>query len=203
MQAVRRVIDEGRIGRPSYARIQHRHKHDIYAGQPYLRSEKRLAVMDVGVHLLDLARFFIGEVENVHARMQTVGSDVVGEDSVVMSLGHADEAVTLVDISFASFRQPDPFPQTLVRIEGDRGTIELAAGYLMRVSSSAGGENFDVSPNAPAWGAAGRGLIEESVVAIQRHWLECLGSGREPATSGRDNIRVLELAERAYREAGR
>ena len=203
MRAVRRVIDEGRIGNPSYARIQHRHHHDIFATQPRLRTEKRLAVMDVGVHLLDLARFFMGEVEDLHARMRSVGPGLAGEDSVVLSLGHAGEAATLIDISFASWRQPDPFPQTLVRIEGDRGTLELREDFHMRVSSGAGGEDFHVPPTIPAWGSAERAVVEESVVAIQRHWLECLNAGCEPETPGSDNLRVLELAVSAYRDAGR
>lgn len=201
MQAARRMIDNGRIGRPNYARIQHRHHHDIFSAQPYLRTEPQLAIMDVGVHMLDLARFFMGEVHDLYARTRRVQRELAGEDSVVISLGHDDEAATLVDISFATWMQPDPFPQTLLRIAGDEGTIEIGEGFHMRVSNSRGGENFDVSPKSPAWVRSGDGLIEQSVVAIQQHWLDCLRRDVDPATSGADNLKVLDLAWRAYEEA--
>ena len=40
------------------------------------------------------------------------------------------------------------------------------------------------------------------MAAIQQHWVECLRAGREPATSGRDNLGTLALVEAAYRSAG-
>ena len=33
---------------------------------------------------------------------------------------------------------------------------------------------------------------------IQAHWLDCLSHRREPQTSGRDNLKTLELVEAAY-----
>jgi predicted dehydrogenase len=39
------------------------------------------------------------------------------------------------------------------------------------------------------------------VQAIQEHWVECLRAGREPATSGRDNLKTLALVEAAYASA--
>ncbi len=43
--------------------------------------------------------------------------------------------------------------------------------------------------------------IEESVALIQQHWVDCLAKGREPATSGRDNLQTLALVEAVYRSA--
>lgn len=43
--------------------------------------------------------------------------------------------------------------------------------------------------------------IQDSVFNIQAHWLDCLRDGREPQTSGRDNLRTLALVEAAYLSA--
>ena len=43
--------------------------------------------------------------------------------------------------------------------------------------------------------------IQSSVHANQEHWVDCLRYGREPATSGRDNLQTLALVEAAYASA--
>ena len=201
LMAVRQAMDRGAIGKPTYARIQFRHAYDIYANQPYLLTEKRLAIMDLGIHLLDLARFFLGEATRLHCRTQRINPRVAGEDSVAIVLDHAGGAVSLVDFSFSTRVEPDPFPQTLVRIEGDKGTIELDQGYRLSVSAPGHRDTSAVEPAVPSWGAKPWHVIQESVVNIQRHWVDCLRSGREPATSGRDNLRTLDLVMKAYESA--
>jgi predicted dehydrogenase len=37
------------------------------------------------------------------------------------------------------------------------------------------------------------------VFLIQTHWVEALRAGREPDTSGHDNLKTLALVEAAYR----
>ena len=201
MLAVRRAIARGEIGRPGYGRILFRHAFDIYANQPYLLTEERLAIMDLGIHLLDLARFFLGDATRLYCRTQRINPKVKGEDSVAIVLDHADGAVSLVDFSFFTHLEPDPFPETLVRIEGDEGTVELDSGYRLAVSRPGRRTTHDVEPSVPAWGARPWHNIQESVVNIQRHWLDCLQHGREPATSGADNLRTLELVFAAYESA--
>lgn len=201
MRAVREVIEQGGIGAPSYARISFRHAHDIYTNQPYLREEPRLALMDVGTHALDLARFFMGEADRVYARSQRIDPTIKGEDVVDVVLDHAGGTVSLVDLSFSTVLQPDPFPQTLVRIEGTTGTVELLSDYTLRVSSQGQRQECSAEPEAPDFAPAPRHVIAKSVVAVQRHWLETLRAGTEPDTSGADNLKTLDLVFRAYESA--
>jgi D-apiose dehydrogenase len=44
-------------------------------------------------------------------------------------------------------------------------------------------------------------VSQESVLNIQRHWVECFKAGREPDTSGRDNLKTYALVEAAYESA--
>ena len=71
--ALGEVVHSGEIGRPVYAHIAFRTAHDIYKGQPYLAAEKRLILSDVGVHVLDVARFLLGEAERVSVRPRAFG----------------------------------------------------------------------------------------------------------------------------------
>jgi D-apiose dehydrogenase len=70
MLAIAEELAKGLVGKPTFARISFRHGFDIYANQPYLACEQRLALIDVGVHVLDLARFFLGEVTRLYCRTQ-------------------------------------------------------------------------------------------------------------------------------------
>ena len=201
LMAVKAVLDSGEIGDPTYGRLSFRHAHDIYASQPYLRTAPQLAIMDLGIHLLDLARHLLGEVTRLHCRTQRINPEVAGEDCATIVLDHAGGAVSLVDFSFSTTLEPDPFPQTLARIEGDMGTVELMRDYRLRVSGQGWSRESGVEPEPPAFGAKPWHVIQESVLNIQRHWLECLRSGAAPSTSGADNLETLGLVFRAYESA--
>lgn len=199
--AVQRAMASGAIGRPEVSRLSFRHAYDIYAGQPYLLTEKRLALMDIGIHVLDVARAWLGEATRIACRIQRIDPRVAGEDSVSVLLDQDGGARSLVDFCFATTLHPDPFPQTLALVQGSDGVLELDRDFRLRVN----GAETIVDAAVPAWGARPWHVIQDSVRRIQQHWVECLMSGREPATSGRDNLRTLQLVELAYAsaEAGR
>ena len=86
MRMARDVITSGEIGEPNWARISFRTGYDIYSGQPYLLKEEKFVVNDLGPHVLDLARYFLGEVEWLTAETQKRRSDLMGEDTASMLL---------------------------------------------------------------------------------------------------------------------
>jgi predicted dehydrogenase len=71
----------------------------------------------------------------------------------------------------------------------------------MVVTTEEGSEALDVSPKLLAWASKPWHGIQESVPRIEQHWVDCLLGGREPATSGRDNMLTLALVEAAYASA--
>ena len=64
-----------------------------------------------------------------------------------------------------------------------------------------GSERRTVAPSLLPWASRPWHGIQESVLNTQRHWLECLRQGREPATSGADNLKTFALCEAAYASA--
>ena len=65
MRRVAEILAAGEIGARSWGRISFRTGYDVFANQPYLLRETELIVLDLGTHLLDHARVFLGEVERV------------------------------------------------------------------------------------------------------------------------------------------
>ncbi|HET6156722.1 MAG TPA: Gfo/Idh/MocA family oxidoreductase [Dongiaceae bacterium] len=196
-----RRIAAGRIGKPTFARFSFRHGYDNYRNQPYLAEIKRFTIMDVGLHLFDLARHLIGDVSTLSCRTQRLNPIVQGEDSFASMLGHDNGATSIVDCSFFSKIDPEPFPQTLAWIEGMEGTLELTAGYRLIAHRPGSATTTDVEPAVPAWGAKPWHAIQDSVVNFERHFIDVLDGKSAPMPSGAHNLKTLALALAAYEAA--
>jgi predicted dehydrogenase len=198
IRAVKRAIDSGAVGMPFFGRISFRSAYDVFSGQPYLATGKRFIVEDLGIHILDIARFLLGDVETMTARTMRINAGIAGEDVATMILDHEGGATSVVDCSYATKLAVEPFPETIIEIDGTEGTIRLEQGYRLTVAGKDGTQVSDASPVLLPWASRPWHNIQESVVAIQRHWVDCLRSGREPDTSGADNLKTLALVEAAY-----
>ncbi|MER8843768.1 MULTISPECIES: Gfo/Idh/MocA family protein [Mesorhizobium] len=198
IQAVRAVLDSGEIGTPFFGRISFRSGYDVFSGQPYLATGKRFIIEDLGIHILDIARFLLGDVSSLTARTKRINPAIAGEDVATILMDHAGGATSVVDCSYATKLAAEPFPETLIELDGSDGTIRLAQGYRLTVTGKSGTKVSDVSPPLLPWASRPWHNIQESVAAIQQHWVDCLASGQEPATSGADNLKTFALVEAAY-----
>ncbi|WDR01321.1 Gfo/Idh/MocA family oxidoreductase [Devosia algicola] len=199
--AVKNMLASDRIGRPFWARFSFRTGYDVYAGQPYLAEGDRFIIEDTGIHLLDVARFLLGEVTTIATSVQRINNTIRGEDVATMLMSHAAGATSVVDCSFASRPEFDRFPQTLMEIEGEKGSLRLDRDFSLTVVDSEGTSRADVSPFLLPWAERPWHNIQESVLNIQKHWVQCLRLGTAPATSGHDNLKTIALVEAAYEGA--
>ncbi|MEZ5666957.1 MAG: Gfo/Idh/MocA family oxidoreductase [Alphaproteobacteria bacterium] len=199
--AVQEVVRGGRIGEIFFGRISWRNAYDVYKGQPYLAEEERFAILDLGVHVLDVARVLLGEIDLLSCVSNSVHPGIKGEDSFAILTRHANGAAGFVDVSYASRQDPDPFPQTLVELDGTAGSIRLTAGYEMKIVDAAGTERRNVCPAVLPWATTPWHGPQESVLNTQRHFAACLLAGRDADTSGRDNLKTFAACEAAYESA--
>lgn len=205
MLELRKVLTSGVIGRPSWGRFAFRTGFDVYRTQPYFRNEERLAILDVGIHVLDLARVFMGEAVHLSCETQRRDARNKAEDTATMMLRHESGAVSLVECTYEAFQIPDPFPQTLITIEGDHGSVKVHEDFRM-VLTTGGRGNLAVeernigSPLLP-WTTKEWHTAQESVLLTQRAILAAWRSGREAETSGTDNLKTYALVEAAYKAA--
>lgn len=200
---IARRIAEGRIGPPHFARFSFRHGYDNYRNQPYLAEIERFTIMDVGLHLFDLARHLVGEVATISCRTQRLNPIVKGEDAFTAMLGHENGATSIIDCSFYSKLEPEPFPQTLAWIEGSEGTLELTQRYRLVEHRSGASIASDVDPAVPGWGARPWHCIQDSVISFERHFVDVLDGKQDPQPSGEDNLKTLALGLAAYEAAER
>ncbi len=199
--ALHAKLVEGAVGAPFFARISFRHRFDVYAGQPYLAEAEQFAIMDVGLHLFDVARFLMGDARDVHCRTQSLRPGIAGEDAFVATLGHETGAVSAVDCSFHAVEHPDPFPQTLIRVEGPDGTLELAVNGILRLHRPGGVEEWETERPVPGWGERPWHVVQDSVAAFEVHAVDVMAGRAEPQPSGAHNLVTLAMAMAAYRSA--
>lgn len=198
MLAIADLLKEGVLGDLTWARLTWRTNFDVYAGQPYLAKEKLFILLDLGIHVLDIARVFMGEVERVSCETQSIKPGIAGEDMATVMLRHAGGTVSLVDCTYEARRDPDPFPETLLEIEGRRGSLMLSPGLRLKLTSDGRTTTRDLSTPLLSWTSHPWHVAQESVLNTQRHWVESLRAGREPATSGADNLKTYALVMAAY-----
>lgn len=201
MRKLKAVVDSGAIGKPTWARIAFRTGYDIYAVQPYLHHAKRYAILDVGIHVLDLARFFLGDVERVSCETQTRNPENVGEDTATIMMRHRSGAVSIVECSMESRIDPDPFPETLVTIEGDRGSASIGAGLAGRVTSGGQSREMDFGSPLLPWTSQPWHTVQESVLRTQEAIVRAWRAGEDPESTGDDNLKTYALVEAAYEAA--
>ena len=188
------------LGELFFGRIQFRSSYNVYASQPYLATDERFILYDLGVHLFDLTRFFFGEAETLTCHTQQVNPNIVAEDVATALLKMHSGAHVVVDMSYASNLEKELFPQTLVHLEGSKGSATLKADYQLSITTADGTRHVDAAPQVFDWTPAPT-AIPESVLNIQKHYVACLEKGRVPDTSGADNLKTLELTFGAYTSA--
>ncbi|MBB3458570.1 putative dehydrogenase [Rhizobium sp. BK313] len=201
IQAVKTVLQSGAIGEPFWGRFSFRSGYDVFSGQPYLAEGERFIIEDLGIHTLDIARFILGDVKTLTARTKRVNPKIKGEDVATIMLDHQNGATSIVDVSYATKLGTEPFPETLIEIDGTLGTIRLSQGYRLEVNSAEGTTVSNASPKLLSWASRPWHNIQESVLAIQQHWADRLTAGGETSTSGADNLKTFALVEAAYDSA--
>jgi predicted dehydrogenase len=201
IQAVKTILQSGAIGEPFWGRFSFRSGYDVFSGQPYLAEGERFIIEDLGIHTLDIARFILGDVSSLTARTKRVNPKIKGEDVATILLDHESGATSIVDVSYASKLATEPFPETLIELDGTKGSIRLSQGYRLEVNGPDGATISDASPQLLSWASRPWHNIQESVLAIQQHWTDRLADGGETSTSGADNLKTLALVEAAYESA--
>ena len=201
IQHVKKVLEDGIVGDPFWGRFSFRSGYDVFSGQPYLAESERFIIEDLGIHTLDIARYILGDVTQLSARTRRINQSIKGEDVATILLDHGSGATSIVDVSYASKLSTEPFPETLIELDGTEGSIRLTQGYRLVVNGRNGTEVSDVSPRMLSWASRPWHNIQESVFAIQQHWADCLSVGGETSTSGADNLKTFALVEAAYKSA--
>lgn len=189
------------IGDLFFGQVQFRSGFDVYANQPYLATDERFIIYDLGIHLLDLSRFFLGDVESLTCLTQRVNPNINGEDVATILMKMTSGATCIVDVSYFSKLERERFPQTFVYLEGTNGSVQIEHDYHLTQVVGDQITKMHVPPIPRDWTSLPGLAIQDSVVAIHEHWVRVLNGEETLETSGADNLKTLELVFGAYESA--
>ncbi len=200
LRALEQVLRAGEIGEPFRARVDFITSFPVFDNQPFLATLPRFIIADVGVHLLDVARFLFGEASELYARTQKVNPHIQGEDVATIMTQHGGCTV-VTNMSYASRTEQERFPETFVFVEGRAGSAEITPGCELRVTTRAGTRVQPCPPPALAWADTDYAVVHAGMLECQKNLLAGLRGEGHAETTGADNLRALELVFAAYESA--
>jgi predicted dehydrogenase len=201
LRELKRVLQSGEIGQPFRARIDMISGFPVFRNQPFLGDLEQFILMDLGSHILDVARFFFGEADRLYCQTHRAHPDIKGEDVATVILRMGGETTVLVEMAYAGNPlERECFPQTLAFVEADKGSLELTADYWIKVTTAHGTVAKRYPPPNYSWADPAYQVVHSSIVACQANLLQGLHGG-SVETSGEDNLKTVRLVFASYESA--
>jgi predicted dehydrogenase len=202
------LVEEGAIGEPTFARVVYGH-----GGRPGYDQEWRASadlsgggeMLDQGVHVIDLLRWFMGEFQSIYASTATYYWD----------LGYFDNGRRLEDNGFALLRTPSGQTAQLHTSWTqwkNRFTLEIFGldGYLIMegLGGSYGVETLTWGRRRPESGPPIIEVFEFDGpdLSWQREWSDFVGALRGdylPLSHGADGLKTMKMISAFYESAAR
>ena len=200
-RAIKRALDQGMIGTPHFirARLSHGGPHLWAPGQNWFFQRHEAgggAMLDLGVHVADLARWYMGEIESVSGQVAMLGKAIEVEDNGAMVVKFRSGALGVIEASWTS--QP---PLSAIEIYGSEGRI--MAGY----------PRLDIAV-LRADGSPVPGYEREEILGgfdvrdrlapsreVARVFAAAIAGDAAPSPDGEDGLRAIEAIEACYRSS--
>jgi D-apiose dehydrogenase len=202
IRELKRALESGQIGRPFRARVDMISGFPVFKNQPFLAELEQFIIADLGTHMLDTARFLFGEAQSLYCQTGKAHKNIKGEDVATIIMRMGEETTVTVNMAYAeNFLEVDSFPETFVFIEGEKGSIELAAGFWLRVTTKKGTHARRVPPPRYPWADPAYDVVHASILPCNANLLAGLLGTAQAETTAQDNLKTLELVFGAYESA--
>jgi predicted dehydrogenase len=198
---VKEAIEAGAIGKPYFfrGRLSHSGPESWAPGQDWFTDAGQAgggATLDLGVHVADLARWYVGEVATVQGQVATIGKRIEVDDTGAMILGFRSGAMGVIEASWSA--QP---PLSAIEIYGSEGRVMM--GYPRLAIAI-----------VRADGSAVPGYSREEIVArfdahdllapfraLAQNFIAALRGAAVPMPSGIDGLGAIEVIDACYRSS--
>ena len=201
-RAIKEVQARGDIGGFTHAHFLMRMGDgwgaDAYlARQPFFREYPRLLIYETGVHFIDTFRFLLGEVSSVMADTKRLNPEIRGEDTAQLFLKFQNGATAFWDANRYNESEAESprFTFGELRIDGTAGHLTMDTTSAIRV------KRLGEPVTELDYVRERKNFAGDCVYALQRHFVDCLLSGREFETNGVDYLKNVRIVDAAYESA--
>jgi len=196
----RQIVDARTLGPLMFLRARYGHGGRIgyekeWRAKPELSGGGEL--IDQGAHLIDLARWFLGDFSEIEGFAHTYFWDMPVDDNAFLLLKTATKQVAFLHASCTEWKNTFSF-----EIYGHGGKLQIDG-----IGGSYGVERLAYYRMLPAMGPPETTVWEypmgdDSWDVEMAEFLEDIRLGRQPASGLKDAIAVLEIVEQIYNESG-
>ncbi len=196
----RELVDAGAVGPLMFLRARYGHGGRAGYDREW-RADPKLSgggeLIDQGVHLIDLAGWFLGEFSSVEGHAATYFWDMAVDDNAFLNLRNADGATAWLHVSCSEWKNLFSFEiygrTGKLQIDGLGGSygVERLTYYKMLPEMG--------PPETTAWEYP-RG--DDSWRLEMAAFLADIRMGRTPEPGLREARRALEVVEKIYRSSG-
>ena len=200
---LKEYLTSGALGRPilADARVKWYRPPEYYANSRWrgtLALDGGGALINQGIHTVDLLLWLLGDVVRVQARTKTALHKIEGEDTAVAILEFANGALGLLQATTSTY----PGYARKVEITGSEGTLILDNDRIVATDlrTKSGTVHSDISPVSESASSpvvsdirAHRAVLEDFIRSVQQD--------KTPVCDGRDGRRSLSVVEAIYQSA--
>ena len=201
IRKVKEILNSGAIGKVFRARVTFTSAFPVFQNQPFLAELDEFILTDIGSHILDICRFLFGEARSLYCQINRVNPAIKGEDVANVLLRMQNEISCFAEMSYASILEKEAFPQTLVQVEGELGSLVLSHDFHIKVTTRQGTTSYSAPPKMYNWVDPAYAVVHSSIVDCNRNMLEDLQGKATAETTGADNFETMRLVHAAYKSA--
>ncbi|MBN2807415.1 MAG: Gfo/Idh/MocA family oxidoreductase [Prolixibacteraceae bacterium] len=201
IRRVKEIIDSGVIGTPFRCNSLWNTAFPLFETQPFLASLEQFALTDQGSHQFDVLRYLFGEAETMYTQIQTVNPTIKGEDVATSLIRMKNGMVCVQQISFSSPLEKEIFPQLLLVVEGDKGSIRLDADYHFAITVGGQTSYETMIMQKYPWQTERLEPEPPSIVACNNDILQDMLGHSKAETTGADNFGSVKMVWAAYESA--
>jgi predicted dehydrogenase len=196
----REIVDSGALGPLMFLRARYGHGGRVgyekeWRANPELSGGGEL--IDQGVHIIDLARWFLGDFSEVEGYAHTYFWDMPVDDNAFLLLKTAQNQVALLHASCTEWKNTFSFElygrNGKLHIEGLGGSygVERLAYYKMLPEMG--------PPETTIWEYP---MSDDSWEVEMAEFIEDIRLGRQPEAGLQDAVAALEIVDKVYRKSG-
>jgi predicted dehydrogenase len=200
---VRDAVQGGKLGKLVIGDCYQKYfrSHEYYASGSW-RATWELdgggALMNQGVHGIDLLLYIMGDVKRINARARRLVRNIAVEDTAVATLEFANGALGVIEGTTSI----TPGYGCKIQISGDDGTIEVVNKEITMWDIP--GEEEDVEESEDEVGTARdatSGLTEEGHTMHVADLVDAIQNDREPQIPGSEARRAVEVIKAIYKSS--
>ncbi len=205
MRALKTVLSRGYLGEPVLATIEMR---AIPHWQKWIAEIGRVTLLNMSIHHLDTFRFLFGDPESVYVSARTdPRTKFPHRDGIVLYILEYPgglRAAAWDDVWAGPAREggaPDLYIKW--RVEGTEGLAQGTIGWPTYPNLEPSTIDFTTARQPGCWFSPRWKEVwfPDAFQGTMGQLLESLAAGKEPAVSGRDNLKTMALIDACYKSA--